>query len=43
MRRERTDAVNAAMEELAPADRRLVEQALPALEQLAERLKDRRP
>jgi DNA-binding MarR family transcriptional regulator len=42
MRRERTDAVNEAMEELAPADRRLLEQALPALEQLAERLKDRR-
>jgi DNA-binding MarR family transcriptional regulator len=43
MRRERTDAVNEAMEELAPADRRLLEQALPALEQLAEQLKDRRP
>ncbi len=43
MRRERTDAVNEAMEELAPNDRRLLEQALPALERLAERLKDRRP
>jgi DNA-binding MarR family transcriptional regulator len=43
MRRERTDAVNEAMEALAPADRRLLEKALPALEQLAEHLKDRRP
>jgi DNA-binding MarR family transcriptional regulator len=43
MRRERTDAVNEAMQGLEPADRRLLEQALPALEQLAEHLKDRRP
>jgi DNA-binding MarR family transcriptional regulator len=43
MRRERTDAVNAGLEELAPADRRILEKALPALEQLAEQLKDRRP
>jgi DNA-binding MarR family transcriptional regulator len=43
MRRERTDAVNEAMEELSAADRRLLEKALPALEQLAEQLKDRRP
>jgi DNA-binding MarR family transcriptional regulator len=43
MRRERTDAVNQALEGLTAADRRLVEQALPALEDLAELLKDRRP
>lgn len=43
MRRERTDAVNEALEELSPTDRRLLEKALPALEQLAEQMKDRRP
>jgi DNA-binding MarR family transcriptional regulator len=43
MRRERTDAVNEALEALTPADRRLLEKALPALEQLAEHLKDRHP
>ena len=43
MRRERTDAVNEALEGLAPADRRLLETALPALEQLAEQLRERRP
>jgi DNA-binding MarR family transcriptional regulator len=43
MRRERTDAVIGALDELAPTDRRVLEQALPALEQLAEHLKDRRP
>jgi DNA-binding MarR family transcriptional regulator len=43
MRRERTDAVNEALEGLASADRRLLENALPALEQLAEHLKERRP
>ena len=43
MRRERTDAVNEALEGLAPADRRLLEEALPALEELAEQLKERRP
>jgi DNA-binding MarR family transcriptional regulator len=43
MRRERTDAVNAALEELPPAERRLLEKALPALEALAEQLQDRRP
>jgi DNA-binding MarR family transcriptional regulator len=43
MRRERTDAVNEAMEALTPGDRRLLEGALPALEHLAEQLKDRRP
>ena len=43
MRRERTDAVNEAMEGLSPAERRVLESALPALEHLAEQLKDRRP
>jgi len=43
MRRERTDALNVALEGLSIGDRRLVEQALPALEGLAERLRDRRP
>ncbi|MGP0052983.1 MAG: MarR family winged helix-turn-helix transcriptional regulator [Solirubrobacteraceae bacterium] len=43
MRRERTDAVSAALEALSPDRRRLVEEALPALEELAEQLKDRRP
>jgi DNA-binding MarR family transcriptional regulator len=40
MRRERTDAVGGALERLADEDRRLIEQALPALEALAEQLKD---
>jgi DNA-binding MarR family transcriptional regulator len=40
MRRERTAAVAAALEELRGSDRRRVEQALPALEALAEHLKD---
>jgi DNA-binding MarR family transcriptional regulator len=43
MRRERTDALNEALEGLSPADRRQLEQALPALEGLAEQLKGRRP
>ena len=43
MRRERTDAVNNALEGLSPAERDLIERALPALEGLAEQLKDRRP
>ena len=43
MRRERTDALNQALEGLPPADRILLEQALPALEGLAEQLKGRRP
>lgn len=43
MRRERTGAVNAALAELSDAERRRIEQALPALEALAERLKGRRP
>jgi DNA-binding MarR family transcriptional regulator len=43
MRRERTDALNQALEGLGPEDRRLLEQALPALEGLAAQLWDRRP
>lgn len=43
MRRERTDALNAAMEGLGPTDWRAIERALPALEALAEELKGRRP
>jgi DNA-binding MarR family transcriptional regulator len=43
MRRERTGAVNEALEGLAAGDRRLLEQALPALERLAEQLAERRP
>jgi DNA-binding MarR family transcriptional regulator len=43
MRRERTDALNEALEGLSATDRRLMEKALPALESLAEQLKDRRP
>lgn len=43
IRRERTDAVNAALGELSERDRRRIEAALPALEALAERLKGGRP
>jgi DNA-binding MarR family transcriptional regulator len=43
MRAERTEAVNAAMRGLSPEDRRQIESALPALEALAEGLKDARP
>ena len=43
MRRERTDAVNVALASLPQSDRRRIEQALPALERLAEELKGRRP
>jgi DNA-binding MarR family transcriptional regulator len=43
MRRERTTAVNQALETLTEAERRRIEQALPALEVLAETLKGRRP
>jgi DNA-binding MarR family transcriptional regulator len=43
MRRERTDAVNAAMSGLGADERRRIERALPALEALAEELKAGRP
>lgn len=43
MRRERTAAVNRALDELPEAERVRLERALPALEQLAEALKDGRP
>jgi DNA-binding MarR family transcriptional regulator len=42
MRRERTDAVNDAMSGLGADERRRIEKALPALEALAEQLKERR-
>jgi DNA-binding MarR family transcriptional regulator len=42
MRQERTDAVNAALSGLSAADRRMLEQAIPALEALAVELRDRR-
>jgi DNA-binding MarR family transcriptional regulator len=38
MRRERTDAVNVALEGLSEAERQMVQRALPALEALAEQL-----
>jgi DNA-binding MarR family transcriptional regulator len=38
IRTERTDAVNAALDELSEADRRRIEGAIPALEALAEQL-----
>jgi DNA-binding MarR family transcriptional regulator len=41
MRQERTDAVNAALSGLSSADRRTLEQAIPALEALAVELKER--
>jgi DNA-binding MarR family transcriptional regulator len=43
MRRERTDALDAALDGIGGAERRLLERALPALESLAEQLADRRP
>jgi DNA-binding MarR family transcriptional regulator len=43
MRRERTDALNAGLDSLTDANRRQVEQAISALEELAEQLKHRRP
>jgi DNA-binding MarR family transcriptional regulator len=42
IRRERTDALNAALAELAPDERRRIEHAVPALERLAEILKAER-
>jgi DNA-binding MarR family transcriptional regulator len=42
MRRERTDAVKLALADLAPEDREQLEHALPALEALSERLRERR-
>jgi len=41
IRRERTAALNEALEGLPDDDRHLLERALPALEGLAEQLKDR--
>ena len=41
MRRERTDAVDTALDALGEADRRRIEEALPALERLAQHLKPR--
>jgi DNA-binding MarR family transcriptional regulator len=43
MRRERTEAVNAALIGMSETERRRIEQALPALEALAEQLRGRRP
>jgi DNA-binding MarR family transcriptional regulator len=43
MRRERTDALNAAMSVLSENEQRRIEAALDALESLAEELKRRRP
>jgi DNA-binding MarR family transcriptional regulator len=43
MRRERTDALNRALDGMSAEDRRAIESALPALEELAEQLKVRRP
>ena len=43
IRRERTDALNSALESLRPDERERILTALPALEDLAERLKGDRP
>ncbi len=43
MRAERTQAVNEAMSGLSSEERRAIDRALPALEALAEELKDARP
>jgi DNA-binding MarR family transcriptional regulator len=43
MRRERTDALNLALQGLPPADRRQIETVISALEGLAEQLKGRLP
>jgi DNA-binding MarR family transcriptional regulator len=40
MRRERTEVVNRGMSTLPAAERRILEQAIPALEALADRLRD---
>jgi DNA-binding MarR family transcriptional regulator len=42
IRRERTDTLNVALADLAPEERRRIEHAVPALEQLAEILKTER-
>ena len=42
MRRERTDAVNAALSHCTTSERRAIEAALPALESLAEHLREDR-
>ncbi len=43
MRRERTDALNVALEALTDEERRKIERAIEALEGLATQLKERRP
>ncbi len=43
IRRERTDALNGALESLRPDERERIVTALPSLEDLAERLKGERP
>lgn len=43
MRAERTEAVNSAMRGLSTAEQRRIEDALPALEALAEELRSGRP
>jgi DNA-binding MarR family transcriptional regulator len=42
MRRERTDALNLELDTLSDQERRLLDQAMPVLEKLAEQLKARR-
>jgi hypothetical protein len=43
MRRERTDVLSLALEQLTATERDDIERALPALERLAEALRERRP
>jgi DNA-binding MarR family transcriptional regulator len=43
VRRERTNALSQALERLPGDDRRVIERALPVLEELAELIKERRP
>jgi DNA-binding MarR family transcriptional regulator len=43
IRRQRTDALNLALGTLSAADQQRIEDALPALEELAEHLKGDRP